>query len=283
MRRSLIALILVIAAASASFGDPPPLKDNAPMVRVTAGGFQMGRDLAAMESFQTVVEAPRHVVDTAEFLIDIHEVTNDQFARFVAETGHRTDAEIDEKSSVWSSAGWVEVRGADWRHPEGPNSSLARRGLYPVVHVSYRDAASYAKWAGKRLPTEAEWEKAARGLDDRPWPWGPVVDPSRCNCKERGVLQTMAVGSFPAGCSPWGLADMAGNVREWTDAWMQPYPGNPVPLDIYGKNFRVVRGGSFYQTLGDARTFVREWRMPRHHESVTGFRCALTPAAAPRP
>jgi sulfatase modifying factor 1 len=250
------------------------------MVRVPAGGFQMGRDVVMGESLDAVVESPRHVADAADFYVDVHEVTNAQFERFVAETGHVTDAEQAGVSSVWlrvagqPSYEWVEKSGAWWKAPEGPGSSLARRGRHPVVHVSYRDAAAYAKWARKRLPTEAEWEKAARGVDGRPWPWGFEAEPARLNCKERGIMATVDVGSFPGGVSPFAAVDLAGNVREWTDSWLLRYPGNNgTAASVYGQQYRVVRGGGFHQSLADARVFRREWRLPKHHESVTGFRC----------
>jgi len=282
---SLIVVLLLVASVAHGQAPPGVMRglDGAMMARVDGGGFQMGRDLLPGERADLMLEAPRHVVDVPTFFVDLTEVTNGQFARFVKEADYTTQAENDGTSSVWRGGEWVEVKGADWMHPEGPGSSLDRRMNVPVVHVSYNDALAYAKWCKKRLPTEAEWEKAARGTDARIWPWGNQPDPSRADCKERGIPSAMPVGSFPAGASPYGCLDMAGNVREWTLDYLNAYPGGAPQPELYGKRYRVVRGGAWPQSLADQRSYRREFRLPKHHESLTGFRCVWSETTVKAP
>ncbi|HEU4754201.1 MAG TPA: SUMF1/EgtB/PvdO family nonheme iron enzyme, partial [Armatimonadota bacterium] len=156
--------------APAAAPAPPP-----GMVRIPGGTFRMGTD----SGFAS--EGPAHAVSLRPFFIDRHEVTNAEFARFVAATGYRTVAE----KWGWSGAfdpkqhEWLKVEGADWRHPLGRGSGIDGRESYPVVQVCYDDALAYAAWAGKRLPTEAEWERAARGgLEGAAYPWGNQLRPS---------------------------------------------------------------------------------------------------------
>ena len=136
-----------------------PAAPTCDMVLVPGGTFDMGTDRGMP------FEGPVHRVTVHAFWIDRCEATNQEFARFVAATGHRTESEKQGFSGVFfpGAQEWQPIKGADWRHPEGPSSSVAGRDDQPVVHVSFDDAAAYAKWAGKRLPTEAEWEFAARG------------------------------------------------------------------------------------------------------------------------
>jgi formylglycine-generating enzyme required for sulfatase activity len=173
-------------------------------------------------------EAPKEEVVSA-FSLMRYEVTNAQFRAFVAATGHRTDPEKRGVGLVWTGK-WREVAGADWRHPRGPSSSIAGLDDHPVVQVSVKDAAAFCAHHGLRLPTEAEWELAARGLgDQRRYPWGmdePRQGPDakanfgtvKCCAAsaDDGYRYTAPVGSFVAGVSPFGIHDMAGNVWEWT-------------------------------------------------------------------
>lgn len=225
------------------------------MVWIPGGGFLMGSDKHYPE------EAPAHRVTVGGFWMDICTVTNRDFARFVEETGYVTAAErpanpndypgsqpdmLAPSSVVFIKAKqrvdlrdhynwWVYVRGANWRHPRGPASSIKKLTDHPVVHVAYEDAEAYAKWAGKELPTEAEWEFAARGgLDGAEFVWGDEMMPAGLhmantwqgefpyrNTLEDGFEYTAPVGSFPA--NGYGLHDMAGNVWQWTTDWYQEH------------------------------------------------------------
>jgi formylglycine-generating enzyme required for sulfatase activity len=193
-------------------------------------------------------------------------VTNAEYARFMAATGYVTTAE---KEGGWHPEALKYVKGFDWRHPEGPGSSIENRMDHPVVQVSWHDAVAYAEWAGMRLLTEEEWEKAARGIDGRDYPWGDAFDPDRCNTAESRIGTTTPVGRYsPGGDSPCGCADMAGNVWEWTAS--EPEPGS---------RLRVLRGGSFVFDRGFARAAVRDGHDPHLRSGLYGVRVGL--AAAP--
>jgi formylglycine-generating enzyme len=188
--------------------------------------------------------------------MDKYEVTQEQYARFVEATGHKTPI--------------------DW--PNGrPSPKLAK---HPVVNVTFEDAAAYARWAGKRLPTEAEWEKACRGADGRVYPWGnsaadrKVAAPVGDNSKDH----TWPVGSFPEDVSPYGILDMAGNVWEWTDSWYEAYPGNDQIEIEYGRKYRVIRGGGaidYYGAASTRRCADRARSLPYGTYDALGFRCVL--------
>jgi formylglycine-generating enzyme required for sulfatase activity len=200
-------------------------KDGKEMVRVPAGVFLYGL-------FKQEIELP-------EFWIDRTPVTNAEYARFVAETGHKPPL-----------------------HWEG-NQYPEAKADFPVVHVSWDDAAAYGEWAGKQLPTEEQWEKAARGTEGRAvYPWG-VWQEGRCNTREAGIGGTTPVGQYsPDGDSPYGCVDMAGNVWEWT-ASREPGGGR-----------RVLRGGSWYYYREQARCVYRFRLNPLSSDlSTFGFRC----------
>ncbi|HXJ88409.1 MAG TPA: formylglycine-generating enzyme family protein [Candidatus Binatia bacterium] len=221
------------------------------MVWIAGGTFRMGSDHHYAE------EKPAHSVSVDGFWIDKHEVTNEQFTRFIEATNYVTSAErppnpkdypgalpemLQPASVVFQKTAhrvdlrnpyywWMYVSGADWRHPEGPESSIDGRGQHPVVHVAYEDAEAYAKWAGKALPTEAEWEFASRGgLDGAAYAWGEEFTPNGKqmantwqgefpwqNLLADGYERTAPVGQFPP--NGYGLYDMIGNVWEWTTDW----------------------------------------------------------------
>jgi len=206
------------------------------VVLIPGGEFTMGGNDGDPD------EAPPHPVTVAPFWMDITETTNDEFAAFTQATGYQALA--------------VQLG----------------EGNYPVSRVTWDDADAYCTWAGKRLPTEAEWEFAARGTDGRVYPWGNDWDPAKVNGRERGIRGTTAVGSFGAGASPFGVLDMAGNVREWTADWYDKYPGSSFYSQYFNK-FRVHRGGGWFDDAGDLRTANRNGGPPESANDDLGFRC----------
>jgi formylglycine-generating enzyme required for sulfatase activity len=227
----------------------PPPEVEAGMIAIPAGEFTMGS--------ANKIERPPHTVFVDAFEMDRFEVTNEQFERFVAETGYVTDAE--------------KAGDTSWRYyAEGkPN--------HPVVKVSWNDAKAFCEWAEKRLPTEAEWEKAARGTDGRTYPWGNDWDVNKANTKDAGYRGTTIVGSFSDGASPYGVMDMAGNVAEWTSDWFQPYPGYPGgdgEAQYFGEKYRVIRGGGWFSDQELVRTTERSASSVELANDDVGFRCA---------
>lgn len=250
---------------------PPP--DNP--VEVPAGEYRIGDADAYARA-----DAPLRSVELASFAIDRHEVTNRQFTAFVAATGHRTGPEREGGAWIYrgGSTDWEYVRAASWRHPLGPGSGIEGAEDYPVVAVTWDDARAYCEWAGKRLPSEEEWEVAARagrdpgaGLDGAPRPLDGEANvwqgrwPSR-NRLVDGFFYAAPVGSFPA--NEWGLVDMIGNVWEWTAS---PYAA--------GKRLRVARGGSWFCSPNYCSAYRAGFRgkSPADHAfNNVGFRCAAT-------
>lgn len=226
---------------------PEPILAEA-MILIPAGPFIFGSDNSVPD------ESPAQSIDLPAFEIDQYEVTNDNFAQFVAATGYETHAEKSGQNS--------------WR------VYAAGKGDHPVVKVTWDDALAFCNWAGKRLPTEMEWEKAARGTDGRLYPWGNTFDPSLAKVKGTGPRGITAVGSFPDGVSPYGVADMSGNVWEWTASWFQAYPGNTSGSENYGEQFRVTRGGAWFEVAAQVTTFNRNATKPIGSNDDLGFRCA---------
>jgi len=253
-------------------------------------------------------EGPVRHVQVSSFGIDAHCVNNAQFHAFVQATDHTTDAERYEASFVFAgllpddfpptravaaAPWWREVPGAQWRHPEGPHSDLAGRQDHPVVHVSWNDATAYCAWAGRRLPSEAQWEYAARGgLEQQPFPWGQELRPGgrhrmnvwngafpQHNTREDGYLGTCPVNAFePNG---YGLYNMTGNVWEWTADWFHPTWHATAPHhDPTGPptgTARALRGGSYLCHASYCRRYRVSARMANTPDSSTGnigFRCA---------
>ncbi len=247
------------------------LQDGSVLVLVPAGPFLMGS--ARPE------ESPSGLVEVEGCFISKHAVTNEQFRRFVEATGHRTDAEWSGSSQAWTGTRWEDVPGACWAAPQGPGSTALPD--HPVVHVTWNDAMTYAKWAGLRLPTEAEWEKSARGTDGRDYPWGHEWLDGMCRSSVGGVFGssggTAPVGTFPSGGSPFGCLDVAGNVWEWCSSRFRPYPymqKNGIE-DPGGNEARVVRGGSWDSNhTASFRCALRTSLQPHNHFGDIGFRCA---------
>jgi formylglycine-generating enzyme required for sulfatase activity len=185
-------------------------------------------------------ERPRRKVQLPPFYIDKFEVTNGEFKKVFP----------------------------NYRFDE-------RMTMMPVSNVTWVQASAYAQATGKRLPTEEEWEKAARGVDGREYPWGNTFDPQLCNANAGPRSAPTRVGQFRPGASPYGAMDMAGNVYEWTSSWYQPYAGNELVKDDYGQVFRVLRGGSYMMDRFGARSARRHYDRPDNGRADYGFRCAM--------
>ena len=315
--------------------DVSPEWSPSKMVRIPGGTFLMGSDQHYPE------ERPAHRVWVSAFWMDVTTVTNTQFARFAEATGYVTVAERPLDPALYPGARpqtlapgalvfrmtdgpvdtsvigswWHWVPGAQWRHPEGPGSNLAGCGRHPVVHVAYEDAEAYARWSGKDLPTEAEWELAARGsLEGAEFVWGDELTPDGIhlantwqgpfpwrNLTADGFDRTAPVGSYPP--NGYGLHDMAGNVWQWTSDWYASryaeglakpccVPTNPrgpmveASFDPTQPTVRVprkvVKGGSFLC----APSYCRRYRPAARHAQMVdtgmshiGFRCVLRDGA----
>jgi sulfatase modifying factor 1 len=306
------------------------------MVYVPGGTYTMGSDDHYPE------ERPAHPVTVDGFWIDRHPVTNAQFTAFVAATGHVTHAEIPPDPADYPGAlpemlyagslvftsppgpvdmrditnWWAFMRAADWRHPTGPESTIDGLDDHPVVHISYTDATAYAAWAAKALPTEAEWERAARGdLDGAEFAWGDELMPGGRpmantwqgpfpwrNDLADGWLRTSPVGTFPP--NGFDLVDMIGNVWEWTTDWYAArhpeaalsaccIPSNPRGADRdssvdpamahLGIPRRVIKGGSHLCAPNYCRRYRPAARFPEDVDTSTshlGFRCVVRPPSA---
>jgi formylglycine-generating enzyme required for sulfatase activity len=199
------------------------------------------------------------------FFIGRYPVTNAEYRRFVEAGGY-------EEQEYWSDEGWQWKQKEEWTKPRYWDDPEWNQPDQPVVGVSWYEAKSYARWVGGRLPTEMEWEKAARGIDGREYPWGDKFDWKRCNTNESGIGKTTPVGKYSpqlypelveGGDSPYGLADMAGNVWEWCADWYDKE-----------KTFKLLRGGSWYDYLWDARCSYRGRITPHYGIDDGGFRVA---------
>jgi sulfatase modifying factor 1 len=251
-------------------------------------------------------ETPQTLVAVEPFAIDRHPVTVGQYAAFIEDTAYRTVAERRGWSLVYGPHYWEEAAGASWRHPAGPDADYVVPLDHPVVHIAVEDAEAFASWACKRLPTEPEWELAARGPGYRLWPWGDDWSRDRANTTElrlgdevRSAAEwrawwekatrttgpiplTTPVGAFsPRGDSPFGVVDMAGNVYEWTATPSHLYGPSPdcdeSLLSVMG-HFRVIRGGSWMSLRFQARTSERLHGDPTGWACfASGFRCAGDP------
>jgi formylglycine-generating enzyme required for sulfatase activity len=278
------------------------------MISLAGGRFLMGTDYPF--GFPADGEGPVRVVDLSPFSMDAAPVTNAEFAAFADATGYVTEAErfgssfvfwmhlpedrFDElvADTVAAAPWWCHVPGASWKQPEGPGSSIAGRENHPVVHVSWNDAEAYAAWAGKRLPTEAEWEFAARGgLEQKLYPWGDDLTPDGqhlCNiwqgefpCQntlEDGFSGTCPVDAFPS--NGYGIYSAVGNVWEWCGDWFTTELAMRQGANPSGPEqgqAKVMKGGSFLchaSYCNRYRVAARTSNTPDSSTSNIGFRCA---------
>lgn len=238
------------------------------VIEIPAGPFSMGTDRVRAND----ENKPLRKVTLPAFHIDKYPVTNAQYARFVARTDHRPPLH--------------------WNNGRIPDA----REQHPVTMVSWYDATEYCKWVGKRLPTEAEWEKAARGQDERTWPWGNEMQVSRLNAYYN-VGTTTAVTQYPTGASPYGVMDMAGNVNQWIADNFAPYEGTAAPAALFqgkiaiagtpadqamkvvdliavGGKYKVLRGGSWKSEPFSTASYHRNYAWPHYASDFFGFRCA---------
>jgi len=333
------------AAGSAVFEPTIPNRAPSPgsapdgMLWIPGGEFSMGAheppDHGEVGMRAMTDSRPIHRVYVDGFFMDATDVTNAEFARFVQATGYVTVAERTPKAEDFPGAPpenlvagsvvfspplspvpldnhfrwWSYIRGANWRHPEGPRSNLDGKDRYPVVHVAYEDAEAYAKWAGRRLPTEAEWEFAARGgLTGKPYVWGDTFQPGgkwMANTHQGQFPSRDSASDGHGGIAPvaqyppnaYGLYDMAGNVWQWTSDWYRPdyyqvlalaggVARNPQGPELSydpsepGQRKKVHRGGSFLCTDRYCSRYIVGTRGKGEISTGTnhvGFRCVMTP------
>lgn len=230
------------------------------LIRIPAGRFRMGSD-PRKDKQANGGEQPQHTLYPPTYYIAKTPVTNAQYAVFVQDTGH-------DPPRHWE----------DGRVPRGKHN-------HPVASVSWHDAVAYCRWLSKvtgkdyNLPSEAEWEKAARGTDGRIYPWGDRWDASRCNSAEGGKGDTTAVGAYPRGVSPYGVLDMAGNVWEWTRSLYRDYPYDPTDgrEEPEAEGLRVLRGGAGTYPLRRVRCAYRFRNFPGNRGGFGRFRVVVSP------
>ncbi|TRY67137.1 hypothetical protein TCAL_11441 [Tigriopus californicus] len=292
-------------SSSANFDADFPRTNQ--MILVEGGTYTMGTDVPI---FVADGEAPARRVELPDFYMDMHEVSNAEFEVFVEDTEYKTEAESFGDSfamdlflsqatkskisqAVKDAPWWLPVKGANWRHPEGPDSNIENRMNHPVIHVSWNDAKAYCEWAGKRLPTEAEWEYACRaGKDDRLFPWGNKWNPGgkyygniwtgsfpNENTGEDGYRTTNPVTEFPP--NAFELFNMVGNVWEWTSDWWtirhSPLVVHSNPQGPKNGKDKVKKGGSFMchkDYCYRYRCAARSQNTPDSSAQNLGFRCA---------
>jgi len=268
---------------------------SGPFIRGSLSPFQLQRPVGSEDGD----EQPVRSIYLSGFFIDRTEVSNEQFAEFVEQTRHVTDAERSGGGLYFDRDAFHYDPRMTWRDPAGDGAGVGSLLDHPVVHVSWFDAKAYCEWRGLDLPTEAQWEKAARGVDGRIYPWGDEFDArfanycdASCVAKDRsgatesdGFERTAPVDAFAAGASPYGALNMAGNVWEWVNDWYDPrYYGYAPAVDPRGpsqlQSFqakKVVHGGSFVSEIAELRTASRSVDDPRKWRSFgVGFRCAVT-------
>jgi formylglycine-generating enzyme required for sulfatase activity len=260
---AIVGLLLVLGIAGCGKKEEAPATKEAAvpakpvvtpgqMVLIPAGEFILG---SSEDKESTAF--PEQKVNLPAFWIDKYEVTNKQFLDFAIKTGYQGEGAKE---------------GKDWRQFFTPD-----KALFPVLFITWNDAKAYCESEGKRLPTEQEWEKAARGTDGRRFPWGNSWDPGKSNTYESGMRDPKAVGTFED-VSPYGVYDMLGNVQEWTSSWFKGYKGNPTRNEHYGETLRVVRGASARIYGSRAHLWDRSAYVPN---SLYDFGCRCAKDATP--
>lgn len=275
--------------------------DNKGMIKIPSGFFLMG---STEEQIKKLIkrypeidkrlfdrEFPQHKVFLDEFYIGKYDVTNKDFSEFVKDTGYITTAEREKFGFVFRPE-FARVDGASWVHPTGPESEIKEKQDHPVVQVSWYDALKYCNWLSEktgqkyRLPTEAEWEKSARGTDGRIFPWGNDWNPAIINAEYR-LRETTPVGSFPDSDSPFGCSDLSGNVFQWTSTtigtdkpwparFTYPYDPTDGREDLTLPTRRIGRGGSYSRGEPFCRSAFRFADLPTDRYSAQGFRVAAS-------
>jgi formylglycine-generating enzyme required for sulfatase activity len=246
---------------------PDPFANRQPfepeMVFIPAGEFLMGSD-PQKDKGAYKNEQPQYTLHLPDYYLARTPVTNAQYAAFVGATGHR--------------------RPEYWKGGKPPQGKVE----HPVVYVSWHDAVAYCRWLSEvtgrsyALPSEAQWEKGARGADGRIYPWGDRWDVRQCNTEEGGKGDTTPVGAYAQGASPYGLLDIAGNVWEWTSSLYRDYPyqAGDGREDASGTGNRVLRGGAWSYSSVDARSASRDWFRPDYLDVDFGFRCLIAPTSS---
>ncbi len=265
-----IALAFLAACEMMPASLPPKMVsevDGKAMMLIPAGEFIMGTNRTDPDNTHLKIgtvkplykdQRPEHRVHLDAFYIDQYEVTNWEYKKFIDAT------QFPELPGHWEEGTF----------PAGEKD-------LPVTNVTWREALTYALWAGKRLPTEAQWEKAARGSDGRLFPWGEEYQKGWANVGVDGAKALASGGSYPKDVSPYNVFDLAGNVMEWTASWYQSYPGNDYQFKKFGKEFKVLRGNGFqkgghYFLEAYRFTFYRTEARPDEYFENVGFRC-VTP------
>ena len=319
-KRQILLIALILLAGSIALGmrrwsptadretpQPPTpisLESAEGMIRLPSGSFAMGSPYASDTQNNNVDTHPQHRVRLQAFWLDTTPVSNRQFEQFVEQTAYETEAERRGSSLIFDRnlSEWREVVGVNWRHPDDPDSSLVGKENHPVVHITWQDASTYAAWAGKRLPTEAEFEYAARGgLSDCMYPWGrelvldeqPLANGWQGHFPQQDSGQDGYRGTSPAKQFPpnrFGLYDIAGNAWNWCSDWYDAeYYGASLvdnPLGPTSGTERVRRGGSWLSASnygGGLRVASRDHAPPGESTNHTGFRCARSETQAVKP
>lgn len=248
-------------------GTHPQVKDASVQVMIPAGEFTMGSDKYSAEK-------PVQKIYLDQYYIDKYLVTNAQFQKFVDESGYVTDAEKEGAGMVRIGRRWKKIPGTNWKVPDG-FATIDGRENHPVAQVSYNDALAYCTWAGKDLPTEAQWEKAARGPDGQEFPWGDSEPDDTMANFDNIVGTTSPVTEYEKGQSFYGLNDMGGNVYQWIKDWYgtgQRAEKNPTG-PTSGKE-HIIKGGSFVEGIESLRSANRDRYEPNYSSFLFGFRCA---------